>query len=813
MRQLNVYPTSYLTEQENQAQTAGEAAIFYEEFIRNIIKDVIDSKNIIGNFKRDIIISRIFHSLQEKNQFKFFSEYRPGYVRRISEVIMELKLQGITPDIADKILKDSPRLKDLALIYRTYQDFLAENLLCDLEDCQIISADYAGKAKYIEQFDKICFRVFYRLYPIQKKVLEVIVDKGVIVNLPLEHKMKHVNAIKAQNKRIEIEYISKMILRDLEEGIPPQKICIVLPKPKAYKYLLKDAAKEANLSLNFDIKAPLIQNPFVKAFLRLVKEETTDYFVQILLKTNISRHKINKWAEISKSFLADNGYPNRFYNIHSDDPDFAKRDIKAFQALIQLLDELEDIGEMAGEEYTDFEGFINFFAPYLRNYSYNCFDSDKEGIRILSLEQIIGLKFEKIYAAGMIEGDFPAELRSDWLIKEDERKRLNEIGYSFDTIDSHLEDEQRCLKFLLASSSTGCFSYPAVLEDNSSSLMSSYIEDILYDLKAEVKDVRLEDMYTSTGFENFSETLGTISENTRKILGKRFHEEPFSAASLNMYGECPYKFFLARVTGLAAPDEEGEYKAVSRGSAIHKILEIFFKNHKDTLESIKLEEYENEIIFLTESVMENSGVKESFPHPLLFEIEKNEIAKSITNYVGWYVASRGDFKPILFELGFGSKKNFSLDFAPDILLSGKIDRIDEDAQHRLLIIDYKSGSTPDIKEMEDGTNLQMPIYILAAEHILKKPVVGGAFVSVKKGAIDNFIVRDRDLPFISKRQKKGILTQEEWETVMEKTKDTVRAYVNNIREGKFPIEPKKCPKIQSYGSFCDFTQICPWEEF
>lgn len=813
MRQLNVYPTLHLTEQENQVQTAGEAAIFYEEFIRNIIKDATDSKNIIGNFKRDVVINEIFNSLQEKNQLNFFSEYRLGYVRRISEAIRELKLQGITPDIADKILKDSPRLKDLALIYQTYQDFLAENLLYDLEDCQIICRDCAGKAKYIEQFDKIYFREFYRLYPIQKKVLEVIGDKAVIANLPLEQKMKHVNAIKAQNKRIEVESISKMILRDLEEGIPPQKICIVLPKPEAYKYLLKDAAEEAKLSLNFDIKAPLIQNPFIKAFLRLVKEETTDYFIQSLLKTSISRQKINKWAKISKSFLADNGYPNRFYNIHKDGPDFVKRDITAFQALIKLLDELEDIGEMAGEEYTDFEGFINFFAPYLRNYSYNCFDSDKEGIQILSPEQIIGLKFEKIYAAGMIEGDFPAELRPDWLIKEEERKKLNEAGCSFDTIDSRLEDEQRCLKFLLASSPTGCFSYPAVLEDNSSSLMSSYIEDILYDLKAEVKDVRLEDTHTVREFKNCRKNLGIISENTRKILSKRFYKEPFSAASLNMYGECPYKFFLARVIGLAVPDEEGEYTAVSRGSVIHKILEIFFKNHKGILESIKLEEYENEIISLTESVMENSGVNENFSHPLLFEIEKNEIAKSITNYVSWHAASRGDFKPIFFELGFGYKKNFFLDFAPDILLSGKIDRIDEDAQQRLLIIDYKSGSTPDIKEIEDGTNLQMPIYILAAEHIFKKPVVGGAFVSVKKGAIDNFIVKDRDLPFISKRQKKGILTQEEWETIMEKTKDTVRAYADNIREGKFPAEPKKCPKIQNYGSFCDFTQICPWEEF
>lgn len=120
--------------------------------------------------------------------------------------------------------------------------------------------------------------------------------------------------------------------------------------------------------------------------------------------------------------------------------------------------------------------------------------------------------------------------------------------------------------------------------------------------------------------------------------------------------------------------------------------------------------------------------------------------------------------------------------------------------------------TPDIKQVEEGINLQLPLYIMASEQLLKKPVMGGAFISMKKGAVDNILVRDKNLPFVSKRRKKGILSQAEWDELMETAKSTIREYADNIREARFPLQPKKCPKIDMYGSFCDFTRICLWEE-
>ena len=105
----------------------------------------------------------------------------------------------------------------------------------------------------------------------------------------------------------------------------------------------------------------------------------------------------------------------------------------------------------------------------------------------------------------------------------------------------------------------------------------------------------------------------------------------------------------------------------------------------------------------------------------------------------------------------------------------------------------------------------MPIYIIAAQKLLQRPVVGGAFIPLKKGSVDNIIVRDRELPFVSKRKRKGILDEKQWHELLNLTIQKIASYVENIQDANFPIQPKKCPKIDKYSGFCDFTKVCPWE--
>jgi ATP-dependent helicase/DNAse subunit B len=816
MKELIVYPTPYLVKQHNRLWlegkkgVTGEYPVTYEIFIQKCIEEVTASKKFLGDFKKNILVNRIFRKLKKQNNLKYFDVPRQGYIHRISEVIGELKQQDIDAETFESMTEGKPYHRDLALIYRTYQDFLSKNSLYDQEDRYILCKENILKSEYVALRDIVCFREFYELSPIQQKILDALDDKARTTNSDLISKMKKIKVIKAQNRRTEIMLLAQTIVEDLGGGLLPDNMCIVLRNRDVYEHLLHEIFEELGIPICLEKQAALVQNPFIKALQRIFVGELTDYFSEEMPLESIENQTIGEWTANLVTFLGDRGYPERFCDIHDNDLVLIKRDLEAFESLSGLLSELKDMDRVISEETIAFVDFANLLGFYLQSRIYN-YSPPKDGIWVLPPAMLRGLKFDKIYVPGMVEGEFPRDFRPDWLLKDRDRFSFNSKGYDFDTLNKLLEKERESFDFLTASSSTGYFSYPKVLEDNTSSLMSSYLEELLHLSTTPVENVRFESVYCPKTLENIVTEPGVISVKTKQRLKQHFFKKPFSVTAFNMYGECPYKFFLARVLNLSPPDEEGEYTALARGTVLHKILELFFKNHREGFEPTKLDEYTNEINVLTDEIMEISGVRESFLHPLLFEIEKEEIANNIINYLIWHMAQEGDFKPVFFELGFGYKKGFFLEFAPDILLSGKIDRIDEDSEGRFVVFDYKTGFTPDIKQVEEGTNLQLPLYIMASEQLLKKPVVGGAFISMRKGSVDNILVRDRNLPFVSKRRKKGILSQEEWEDLMETVKTTIRAYADNIREARFPMEPKKCPKTDMYGSFCDFTGICPWE--
>lgn len=724
-----------------------------------------------------------------RKRLAFFNIPRQGYIRRIGEVIGELKQQDMDINIFRNLTKGKPKYADLALIYQIYQDFLKKNNLYDREDRYILCKRALAESEFLSNKETIYFNEFYAFTPIQQKILSALGEKAKITNRGLQPRVQEIKIVKAQNHRTEIMNLAHVITEDLEDGLLPEDMCIVLRNPNDYAHLLHEVFEEVGIPINLENQVSLIQNPFIKALQRIFLEELSDYFPKELTLMDLENQTMGEWATNLTTFLEDSGYPQVLCHIHGEDLSLIKRDLEAYEALINLLNELGEIDGFFTDETMDFKDFVELLGFYLQSRVYN-YSIAKDGIWVLQPALLRGLQFKRVYTPGMVEGEFPRDFRPDWLLSEQDRKDLNEKGYEFDTLDILIEKEKLSFDFIKASSHSNYFSYPKVSKDNTSSLISSYLEELPQSAIDAVENVNFDSVYCPDCEKGVSTAPGVLSARTKRRLKWIFSKRAFSASAFNMYGECPYKFFLARVLKLSPLEEEGDYTALVKGTVLHKILELFFKNHSEGLESERLKEYMEEIKTLTDEVFESANVKESFLHPLLYELEKEEIAKSIINYVAWHMAQSGDFKPIRYETEFGYGENFYLDFAPDIRLSGKIDRIDQDSSGRLIIFDYKSSWTPDIKQVKEGTNLQMPLYIMASEKILKKPTVGGAFISIKKGSADNILTKERDLPFVSKRRRKGILSQKEWNDLMETVKTTIRQYADNIRAANFPLEPK-----------------------
>lgn len=816
MKELIVYPTPYGVRQHRLLQlrdkkgVTGEYPVTFEIFIQKCIEKSTASMTFLGDFKKNLIIEEIFKKLL--NSLHYFNTFREGYGQRVGEIIGELKRQDIQPNEFKDLVKDIPSHQDIYMIYNTYQDFLQQNNLFDQEDRYIICKNCISSGAFVYHYDKVHFRDFYKLSPIQKKIIEALGPKAQVTNSKLIRKMKDITVARAQDRRTEVYLLAHTIIEDLNSGLLPEDICIVLRRRDMYESLLSEIFEEADIPLRLEKGTALLQNPFIKSLLAFFRGGKSSYFPEVISWEISPRQRIGFWAKKLKEFLEDKGFPENLCQLHHGNLRLLKRDLEALKVLDNLLMELYDMDTIISWETMDLRCFISQLELYLKKLSYN-YSFPSDGIWVLSPAMLRGLSFEKTYTLGLVAGEYPRDFRPDWLLKEEEREKLNSRGYELDTIDLLLEREAESFEFLLASSKRGYFSCPRLLENNSASLISSYLEDLIDEndnYKKVTADFSSVFCYEDKEEDSSNECILLKRDIERKIKEK-FKKTPFSVTALNTYGECPYKFFLSRVLKLSERESDEEFAALDKGNIIHEVLEKFFKSHCHKLSEDDLEGYREEIKARLESILERENIQDKFPHPRLFDIEKSEIMENLMAYIEYHIKNQGDFIPCQLELEFGFDRDFFLDFSPDILLQGKIDRIDMDPSGNLVVFDYKNNWTPDINDVEAGTNLQMPVYIMAAEKLLGRPVLGGGFISIKKGKIDSVIVRERNLPFISKRRRKGILSLEEWDALMENTRYMIKTYTENIRKSSFPQEPKKCPKVDRYGSFCDFIEVCSFE--
>jgi ATP-dependent helicase/nuclease subunit B len=289
-------------------------------------------------------------------------------------------------------------------------------------------------------------------------------------------------------------------------------------------------------------------------------------------------------------------------------------------------------------------------------------------------------------------------------------------------------------------------------------------------------------------------------EHLVKKIRSRFGEDYlWSATRLNDYGLCPFRFLACDVLNLASVEEPTAGFAPDRlGVAYHEILEQTFKTLKEQeleLGEATLEEAlaiaENVCEMILQKLLDERHVRQS----ALWEFEKSEMKKRIKNLLraeAVWVDEQGA-QPVLFEqsFGFGSQPPLIVEGKEGkIRIRGTIDRVDKNAEG-LVVIDYKTSRSPiSPKEALEGRNLQLPIYLMAANRLLKLEgeVANGYYLhiySCKKGS-----------QFPNKNSSV--------EAITERAEDFINDYVGRTRRAEFPIEPNqnRCPP------YCEFDVMC-----
>ena len=224
------------------------------------------------------------------------------------------------------------------------------------------------------------------------------------------------------------------------------------------------------------------------------------------------------------------------------------------------------------------------------------------------------------------------------------------------------------------------------------------------------------------------------------------HRVPMSASRMDKYKSCHFSYFM-RYGLQAEPRKPAGFTAPEYGTFVHYVLEHVLKD--DAFQQTTLPGWEDEqdqerrdrVAELTRQAVEQyvreelGGLEQqSERFQYLFRRLLRSVQTVVDNVTQEIWASK--FRPISFELGFGSGK----DLPPveltvgDVTLSitGFVDRVDgweKDGRLYLRVVDYKTGHKSfDLTEVWNGLGLQMLLYLFTledrGEKFYGKPVEG-----------------------------------------------------------------------------------------
>jgi len=139
--------------------------------------------------------------------------------------------------------------------------------------------------------------------------------------------------------------------------------------------------------------------------------------------------------------------------------------------------------------------FIEEVERCLRSQVLTIASSNRDGLRILEVTDVRGLRFRAVFIAGMIEGGFPLRTARDWLYPHEERERLKHYDLYLEDIstDTLLKEEHYFYQAACRATERLYLTRPLALGDGSEPVASYYIEELkraISPAELETKQVR-----------------------------------------------------------------------------------------------------------------------------------------------------------------------------------------------------------------------------------------------------------------------------------------------------------------------------------
>ncbi len=257
-----------------------------------------------------------------------------------------------------------------------------------------------------------------------------------------------------------------------------------------------------------------------------------------------------------------------------------------------------------------------------------------------------------------------------------------------------------------------------------------------------------------------------ITEEDPRVDDFDAHAIVWSASRLKTYLECKRKYYYRYIQKIQAKKEE----ELNEGAFLHLLLEHLYRE-KDSYAS--KEEMLKNIDILLGKLLPFDDANIAYKKLLWKEKLKGFVASQIDHFnANWKVVERE--KEFQGEIG-------------GLRFKGRIDRIDQDATHTL-VLDYKSGQTKEAnktKNLEKLTDFQMSIYHQILQS--KYQNINLAFLKIfEEGEVEEI-------------------------TVLEEKNELLFEHIIELKQTKSFVA-EKCEDLQKC-KYCEFTLMCERGEY
>ncbi len=512
---------------------------------------------------------------------------------------------------------------------------------------------------------------------------------------------------------------------------------------------------------------------------------------------------------------------------------------------------------------------LNYYIEQLRTISnwarFNIKERSDYGVLVTSVNEIRGLKFDYLFLGGFCDGDFPTRYSPEIFFsgsyqKKEQIHQTEERFHFYQALctwekklfltipqkdadtelveSTFIKDLEKLFNFTELETmddysifSTEQLQIEYARNNKNKSLKNALkrfnVNSSVLNKKDEIRRIRKDQPFGEQENNGF---IG-LDDEIKNYLAS-YSEREFSVSQLETFAKCPFKYFGERILKLQTIEEPTEEaQPLELGSVLHSILyEFSTKVIKEKISIGKWGSKEfnnlNKVLF---DIAEKKIGSLNLNSPLAF-FEKEKILgidgvkenSILHKFLITETNSESNFKPKYFEFSFGNfaRKENEIKIPPleigNIKLRGKVDRLDVDEENKIYnIVDYKlKGKKPTLPELQEGLSLQLPVYLMAGEHILEN-------VTTDRYGSNNMTIYSLDYkdsnfgPSNVNLTRKKSLTYEEIQKLndglTEVTKQKMIEYHNKIKKGFFHLselenrEDKVC-------KYCNFKSLCRVKE-